>query len=347
MIWRWFMWFAVIGMVIGEEFGSTRELYESLMVSELYTFVYVYSHGCHSREVGPEFEQLAQLMLGEDGQPLVGLASIDGHKSRNFARQFNVESFPQLLLFKPQQEPAQTVLDLLGDVYHGGKSSVDMAKYLWQQTGHLPRWPKSKDSVIELDSLNTLQKYASTFNSYWSRSFTLNSSGELLQQVVLIAFVTPWTRTKYQDMFLGGMPNSLVDKLSAKYGSQLQLLRLDSSQENMASVVNEFRISTEPSIFLLFQEDSRDSRLALLELLPYDSQTWDHEAQLLSQLVDAAVGRNFSQLQQLSRDYHSIYLYDSLQQRQQKIQDDWDQSLADQIGNFTDADTIFSSIWGM
>lgn len=341
----------MIRFVLGEDFPCTLRLYERLMVTNLYTFVYVYSPGeSHSLDVWPEFEKLAQLFLQEDGQPLVEFASINGRKSRNFARDFNVESFPQLMLFGPRMSgegPSESVFGLLRGVYRGGNNYVEMGNYLGRETGHLPHWRDSVGVQTELYSTKALQDVESIFNSYWRDSLDFHSAKGSREGVVLIAFVTPWTRSKYQNMFLSGAPDAVVDQLNARYGSQVQFLRLDAAQKELAPLVNAFRVSTVPSVFLLLQDGSQDSRVVLLELLAYDSQTLNSERQLLSELLDAATTGNFPQLQKLTQDYHSVYLYNSLQERQQEIWDERDLSLVDEGNETTHIDTYLSSIWSM
>lgn len=344
-LWAW-LW-VLVAVVVAEELGSTQELYRRLRSTDLYTFVYVFSQGC--ADLDAQFEQLT-LLLQSDGEPLVGFATIESRRSRNLARDFNIESFPQLLLFRPQapqEGPLRCTMDLLEDVYHGANTCVEMANYLWRKLGHLPQWTRPGGAVTELSSSQALQSLGTEFNEYWKSSLALGTFRGSSKAVVLIAFVTPWTRTEYQDLFLSGMPDSLVDRLSAKHGSQVRFVRLDASLETMAPVVNAFRVSTVPSVFLLLQDDVWDSRLALLELMPYDAQTWNSAPKVLSQLLDAATSRNSSMLRNLAREYHSINLYESLQDRQQEVLDERDDCLARASDDEIIADSVLSSIWNM
>lgn len=296
------LWLALC--VPAREFGSTSELYAELVGSRQYTLVYVYSVGCQwCQRLDPHYERLPGLFAAEDGGLSVQFARIDGRKSQVFTRDFNVESYPQLLLFGPGGGAASPK-DLLEAAYDGAKDFRAITNFLSKNTGQMPRWPRAPDNVYELadaESLLELEKQL---------------AGD--QAVIVLFFVNPYMCLRHQELLLEQLPNSVTGRLSVEWGSRIRLWRIDSSQERWAALANKFRVSSAPTVFVL---SLTAGEVVGVELLEYDRQVWTQELELLSRLVKAAVEEDGDALETTSRDHHSVNFYRSLPERQLQIQE--------------------------
>lgn len=317
------VWLSIL-QVSALEFESTGELYDQLRRTRCYTLVYVYSMGCQwCQRLNPHFDKLPSV-FGE-----VQFARIDVRKSRKFAQEFNIESYPQLLLFGPSEGQDRSPQDLLQSVYHGDREFKAIAHYLGESTGYMPQWPQGSDNVHDLtvQSLETLQ---SQLNDHWRATLGLPQQPNGNAGVVVLVFVTPWMGSRHQELLLEDSPACAVDLLSDECGPGVQLWRIDSSNEHWDQLVHEFRVSSAPKIVILPQDGRDGGSLVTVDLLEYDRQVWDHELELLSQLLQATLKRDQQTLAELSQEFHSINTYGSLQELRSRIQNEQDDEIDDE-----------------
>ncbi|QLL31516.1 hypothetical protein HG536_0B03790 [Torulaspora globosa] len=314
------------------EFGSTGELYQELLRTECYTLVYVYAVGCHwCQRLDPQFDRLAALF----GRDAVQFGRIEGRRSRNFSRDFNVESYPQLLLFAPGR-PGDGLLpqDLLMGVYHGPMEFTAIAHYVGEQTGQMPEWPQARGNTLQLADGESLEKLYRQLNGRWRRALGLPLAPRsgLASSPVVLFFVSPWMGSRHRELFLQDPASNAIGQLGKQGGPSAQLWTVDCTREQWSGLVNEFRVSGAPKVFILPQSDNENGAVVAVDLLEYDRQVWQHELELLSRLLDAAVGEDHRALSSMSQEFHSINVYDSLQDMQLQFKKERDRSIDDGDG---------------
>lgn len=319
------------GRAVSTEFTSTKKLYNELLTTDVYTFVYIYSKGCNwCQDLNPKFEYLTQVFL-ESASSSLNFIKIDGKKSMNLARDFNIDSYPRLLLFEPRENFDSDDVNispkhLLRSVYHGKRKITDMANYLSELTGQIPHWPGSQENVVDLSHEPTLEKLYSELNPYWRnalhapKEYTNEKNGDDKNNILILSFTTPWVETHHQEMFQGDLPGSILDQLAPNLDPSLEFFIIDSSQESMAEITNSFRVMNFPTIVILIQgENEADSNLLIVNLLSYDREISGKEYDILWELLKACQDGDITELETLSQRYHSIYFYRSLNKRQLEI----------------------------
>lgn len=323
------------------EFTSTNKLYNELLTTDIYTFVYIYSKSCNwCQDLNPKFEYLTEV-FSESSSSSLNFIKIDGKKSMNLARDFNIDSYPRLLLFEPSQNFASDDVNispkhLLRSVYHGQRKITDMANYLSELTGQIPHWPGSQQNVVDLSHELTLEKLYYKLNAYWRNALhapdeitkTESENGDTHtpeKNILILSFTTPWIDTHHQEMFQGDLPGSILDQLAKNLDPSLEFFIIDSSQESMAEITNSFRVMNFPTIVILVQgENNTDSNLLVVNLLSCDREISEKEYDILWELLNACQNSDITELETLSQRFHSIYFYPSLNNLQLEIKTEHD-----------------------
>lgn len=269
------------------EFASTGELYDELLRTECYTLVYVYAVGCPWCEaLDPHFDQLPTLFGRE-----VRFARVEGRRARNFARDFHVESYPELLLFAPRSRGGLRPQELLAGGYGGPWDTRAIAHWVGEHTGLMPRWAEPGDG-LELEALETLHSTATA----------------------VLLFVSPWMGARHRQLLLH-------DSLGLQ---RVRLWTVDCTLEQWSGLVNEFRVAGAPKAFVLAH-----GAVVAVDLLEYDRQVWQHEQELFSRLLDAA--EDYEALRGIEQEFHSVNVYRSLQEMQLECQKRQDESIEDEL----------------
>lgn len=333
------------------EYGSTAELYEELLVTTKYSFVYIYATRCHwCQELTPKFQQLEGLFGGK-----INFIMIDGRKSRILGKDFNVASYPYMLLFEPalnlqdiQLHSEVSPKDLVRSIYNGAQEVSNMAYYLTELTGEVSHWPHSpNDNVVDLAQPRAMDQFIGTLNSYWGSIFgttpVLDDS-----PMALLSFTIPWMDIYYQDMFQTEDPLPFVDDLSQIFNEQVKFFTVDGSQTAMSNISNIFRVMNFPSLILLPQRnDELISTIVSIEFHEYDRQIFKKELSTVKRIIELCLSGNLDALTKCVNDFHSAEIYQSLQEMQEKINNSEASSKTDTKNDEMELNRLFDNIRDM
>lgn len=299
------------------EFSTTKDLYGELLSTDRYSFVYIYSPKCPwCKELMPKFEMLSSFFNGA-----LNFIMIDGRKCRILDKDFNVDTYPYLMLFEAKEnlagfqvEPELTPKNLLKGVYHGAGDVYRMAHYLTQLTGETPALPQPvHENIIELDKLGP---HADSD----SLDYLDATSGASL--VNILSFTSPWMDFYYQELFQSSRPSSLLVQNSQFFDDKLKTFDIDGSQRSTSHLTNLFRVSHFPSLMLLPRNcGGSNSTVVRIEFHQYDSELLKKEIQTVRRLTKLCIDGDQTALSNFVSDFHSISIYPSLEDMQQKVND--------------------------
>ncbi|SCU93015.1 LADA_0G00870g1_1 [Lachancea dasiensis] len=231
-----------VGVRSYAEADATSAVLEELGKSDLPVLVMMHMHGCqYCQDLEPNFEYLERVFPER-----IALLKVDGKRATTFAREMDVRSFPEVLLFdksprSPGSEGQQTNL-AIKDLYsrylgrfHGARELGALASFVSQATGIKAYWPDSQVQDLTHPS-------AHDFDLLWS-----SENGT----ICMLVFVTPWMDPEYSKMFDGESSTSLLDRIGESETARslgLQIFRIDASSASTAEWTRVFRIQRSPTV---------------------------------------------------------------------------------------------------
>lgn len=305
--------YSVLCASVVVELSSTAELYSTLLTSPNYSFVYIYSSTCRwCQELDPKYEVLPTVFPNSS----INFIKVDGKNAMKLTKDFQVTSFPYLILFKPadtkDKDEGAIKHKLFAGAYHGYRTVQHIAQHLSDMTGNLPQWPGS--SVFS--NITTSKDFYQHLDPYWQAYLNVNSTNvsKNTSKSLLLTFITPWMDPHYSAQFNGDVTLSVPEKLAKRFPA-LSIYKLDSSLSELSKLTNLFKIRTFPTLVLL-RYDTRGSKTIVLELKPGDPWTWMKEEEILNDFLSncALEEDNWTSCEDHLENIPSIAAYNSVQE---------------------------------
>ncbi|AET41017.1 protein disulfide isomerase family protein Ecym_7169 [Eremothecium cymbalariae DBVPG len=270
---------------------NIQDLYLHLGLSAAYVVLYLYAPGCEwCRKLNPRYEVLSKSFANGN----LTFVKVNGRQFSRLCMEFGVKSFPELLLLEPKEPPQiqrgkgdskaaglSQRYDLVS-VYYGERELDKLALWLTGMTCVIPDWEDS--SVIRGE--DNPEEIARRLPEYWSvelQSVISNIGHKVDQQVaarpVVLAFVTPWMNTEFDERFGPDPTVSLIEKMANEI-PQVEFHSIDASIESLAPIVNAFRCSMFPTLVLL-----TTTQTAIRFTYIQKNALWDMDGKLTTEII--------------------------------------------------------------